>query len=149
MPTPKKWHTTRTLEITYMDNDIMVARTSGGEPHLLLRNSPMCYSSENLMEQEDQQTQEDASIVAIDNDDGDEEDDVCDVTENHKWTEFFSEAIEMYGERITRCLVDREFGKNQRQHQEHHQKNSILETFGEARANHQWDFLSDLGRNLK
>ena len=37
----------------------------------------------------------------------------CDLEGGNKWTEFFSEAIEIYGERITRCLVDRDFGKEE------------------------------------
>lgn len=108
IPTPKHWRTTRTLEITYMDKDIMVARTSGGEPHLLLRNSPLCYTPEDMM-------------FRI-NDDDDitmkEEIEECDLDGGDKWTEFFSEAIEIYGERITRCLVDRDFGREEYQKRE-------------------------------
>lgn len=86
----------------------MVARTSGGEPHLLLRNSPLCYTPEDMM-------------FRI-NDDDDitmkEEIEECDLDGGDKWTEFFSEAIEIYGERITRCLVDRDFGREEYQKRE-------------------------------
>jgi alkyl sulfatase BDS1-like metallo-beta-lactamase superfamily hydrolase len=35
------------------------------------------------------------------------------MRDGKKWTEFFSDAIEMYGKRLTRCLVDRDFGKEE------------------------------------
>lgn len=101
IPTPKSWHTTRTLEITYMDKDIMVARTAGGEPHLMLRNTPLCYTSEEMVLHKD-----DDAIA--------EEIEECDIDGN-TWTEFFSEAVEIYGERITRCLVDRDYGREEYQ----------------------------------
>jgi len=100
IPTPDQWETTRTLEITYMDSDIMIARTSGGEPHLLLRNSPMCYTLEEMVGHEDEMEDEIMEECSIDD-------------EGKKWTEFFSDAIEMYGKRLTRCLVDRDFGKEE------------------------------------
>lgn len=100
IPTPKSWHTTRTLEITYMDKDIMIARTSGSEPHLLLRNSPLCYTSEDMM-------------LHIDDDAMEEEIEECDIDGGNKMTEFFSDAVEMYGERLTRCLVDRDYGREE------------------------------------
>jgi hypothetical protein len=102
IPTPKQWHTTRTLEITYMDKDIMIARTSGGEPHLLLRNSPMCYTVEEMM-------------VGYEDDELEDEMEECSVDDegNNKWTQFFAEAAEIYGERLGRCLVDREFGREE------------------------------------
>jgi len=102
IPTPKQWHTTRTLEITYMDKDIMIARTSGGEPHLLLRNSPMCYTVEQMM-------------VGYEDDELEDEMEECSVDDegNNKWTQFFAEAAEIYGERLGRCLVDREFGREE------------------------------------
>lgn len=106
IPTPRSWHTTRTLEITYMDEDIMIARTSGGEPHLLLRNSPLCYTPEEMMTLHDD--------VEEDGDDVDDEMEECDVDGGNAWTEFFGEAIELYGERIARCLVDRDFGGEER-----------------------------------
>lgn len=105
IPTPQSWHTTRTLEITYMDKDILIARTSGGEPHLLLRNSPLCYASpaERMLHADD-----DAAALM------EEAIEECDLDGNgNKWTEFFSEAIDIYGERITRCLVDRDFGREE------------------------------------
>lgn len=105
IPTPQHWHTTRTLEITYMDKDIMIARTSGGEPHLLLRNSPLCYTPEEMM-------------LHADDDAMEEKIEECDLDGGNKWTEFFSEAIEIYGERITRCLVDRDFGREEFQKKE-------------------------------
>ena len=100
IPTPRRWHTTRTLEITYMDKDVMVARTSRGEPHLLLRNSPLCYTPEEMMLHAD-----DGAV--------EEEIEECDLDGGNKWTEFFSEAIEIYGERIARRLVDRDFGREE------------------------------------
>ena len=102
IPTPQQWHTTRTLEITYMDNDILIARTSGGEPHLLLRNSPMCYTVEEMM-------------VGLEDDEIEDYMEECSVDEddNNRWTQFFAEAVEIYGERLGRCLVDREFGKEE------------------------------------
>jgi len=45
--------------------------------------------------------------------DMEEEIEECDIDGGTQWTEFFSEAIEMYGERITRCLVDRDFGREE------------------------------------
>lgn len=102
IPTPESWSTTRTLEITYMDKDIMIARTSGGEPHLLLRNTPLCYTPEDIIHVETD------NAVMMD------EVEECDLLDGtNRWTEFFSEAIEIYGERITRCLVDRDFGKEE------------------------------------
>lgn len=100
LPTPKQWHTTRTLEITYMDQDIMICRTAGGQPHVLLRNSPMCYTAEEMMVgYEDNEIEYDMEECSIDNDG------------NNRWTQFFAEAAEIYGEKLGRCLVDREFGK--------------------------------------
>lgn len=102
IPTPQQWHTTRTLEITYMDKDILIARTNSGEPHVLLRNSPMCYTVEDMMEgYEDEEIGDDVEECSVD-DDG-----------NNRWTQFFAEAAEIYGERLGRCLVDREFGKEE------------------------------------
>lgn len=101
LPTPQQWHTTRTLEITYMDKDILIARTNSGEPHVLLRNSPMCYTVEEMMEFEDDEIEDDVEECSVD-DDG-----------NNRWTQFFAEAAEIYGERLGRCLVDREFGKEE------------------------------------
>ena len=106
IPTPQSWHTTRTLEISYMDKDILIARTSGGEPHLLLRNSPLCYTPEDMMTHV-----ENDETVMID------EIEECNLDEPNAWTEFFSDAVEMYGERITRCLVDRDFGKEEMKNQ--------------------------------
>ncbi|EJK49850.1 hypothetical protein THAOC_31233 [Thalassiosira oceanica] len=77
LPTPQEWHTTRTLEITYMDGDIMVARTSGGAPHLLLRNTPLCYSGEDA----ETYSEDDALVV----EDAIEE---CSI-DGQRWTEFF------------------------------------------------------------
>ena len=39
IPTPESWHSERDLEISYLDDDMMIARTAGGEPHLMLRHS--------------------------------------------------------------------------------------------------------------
>ena len=103
IPTPQSWSTTRTLEISYMDKDILIARTSGGEPHLLLRNSPLCYTPEDMM------THNVVNDEAVMIDEIEE----CNLDGPNAWTEFFSDAVEMYGERITRCLVDRDFGKEE------------------------------------
>jgi len=105
IPTPKYWHTTRTLEITYMDKDIMIARTSGGEPHLLLRNSPLCYTPDEMM-------------LHIDDTAMEEEIEECEIDGGNKLTAFFSEAVEMYGEGVTRCLVDRDYGREEYQKKE-------------------------------
>ncbi|KAL9187485.1 hypothetical protein ACHAXT_001588 [Thalassiosira profunda] len=104
IPTPESWRTTRTLDITYMDKDIMVARTGGGEPHLLLRNSPLCYTSEEMVAHGD-----DAAMA--------DDVELCDL-DGPAWTEFFGDALEMYGDRITRCLVDRDFGREEFQRKE-------------------------------
>lgn len=109
LPTPKQWHTTRTLEVTYMDDDIMIARTSGGEPHLLIRTSQLCHPVVEYGEKLGNDAIENQNEFENQTE---EDDDSCDVDEN-RWTEFFTEAMEMYGTRITRCLVDREFGKSQ------------------------------------
>jgi len=136
IPTPNSWHTTRTLEITYMDKDIMIARTSGGEPHLLIRNSPLCYSPEEMMIH-DIITNYDESIVIDDMVSVDEEIEECDidggidgsgsVVDGGKRTKFFSEAIEIYGERITRCLVDRDFGREEYEKKESRKNNKDVE----------------------
>lgn len=75
LPLPKM-SVARPLEITYLDEDVMIARNDGGEPHLLvrIRNCP-------------------------------------DEDPDHKFTGFFEDARLLYGDRITRCLVDRGFGK--------------------------------------
>lgn len=82
LPTPDSWARTRTLDISYLDSDMMIARTAGGEPHLLLRNS-RCTTA----------------------------DDECDI--DQELTDFFDEARELYGDRIARCLVDRDFGESE------------------------------------
>lgn len=46
IPTPESWKSSRDLEITYLDQDMMIARTAGGEPHLLLRHSPCSTDDE-------------------------------------------------------------------------------------------------------
>lgn len=91
----------------------MIARTAGGEPHLMLRNTPLCYSPEDAMTYKE----EDAGVM-------DESVQECSIDGEDGFTEFFSEAIELYGERITRCLVDRDFGKvaYDKTHQNNEQK---------------------------
>ncbi len=37
LPLPSSWQRFRYLEITYLDEDIVIARGSGGEPHVLVR----------------------------------------------------------------------------------------------------------------
>jgi len=79
VPTPEAWHRSRTLEISYLDEDMMIARTAGGEPHFLLRHSSC--STDDLE---------------------------CDIDTD--LTVYFEDAKAKYGEKIARCLVDREFG---------------------------------------
>lgn len=79
LPTPPSWHNERDLEISYLDDDMMIARTAGGEPHFLLRHS-LCST----------------------------DDETCDI--DNSLTEFFHDARQKYGEKISRCLVDRKFG---------------------------------------
>jgi hypothetical protein len=88
IPTPPEWKSSRALEITYLDQDMMLARTAGGEPHLLLRHSP-CST--------------DASDASIDAGD----DDYCDI--DMEVTPYFAEALSKYGSTISRSLVDRAF----------------------------------------
>ena len=38
LPMPSSWRRNRYLEITYLDEDILIARSSGGEPHVLTRS---------------------------------------------------------------------------------------------------------------
>ena len=38
LPLPDSWQRFRYLEITYLDDDIVIARGSGGEPHVLVRD---------------------------------------------------------------------------------------------------------------
>jgi hypothetical protein len=132
IPTPREWHTTRTLEITYMDKDIMIARTSGGEPHLLLRNSPLCYTPEEMM-----------MLEVLDDDDGMEEVvEECDLDGGSSWTEFFGEAVEMYGEKIARCLVDRDFGGEERRRKEE-------ETGADVKAKGASEWWRPLGQKIE
>jgi len=68
----------RPLNITYLDEDIMIARNGvngEGDPHLLVRIQH-CPESDP----------------------------------DHEYTGFFEEARQMYGQRMSRCLVDRCFG---------------------------------------
>ena len=37
LPLPESWQRFRYLEITYLDDDIVIARGSGGDPHVLVR----------------------------------------------------------------------------------------------------------------
>jgi hypothetical protein len=80
LPTPRKWKSCRMLEITYLDDDMMIARTAGGEPHLLLRHS-VCATN----------------------------DDTCDIDEELTHTEYLKLARAKYGPTLTRSLVDRDF----------------------------------------
>mmetsp|Transcript_12266 Transcript_12266/g.28885 ORF Transcript_12266/g.28885 Transcript_12266/m.28885 type:complete len:258 (-) Transcript_12266:48-821(-) len=38
LPMPSSWSRKRCLEISYLDEDILIARSSGGEPHVLTRS---------------------------------------------------------------------------------------------------------------
>jgi hypothetical protein len=81
IPTPEKWKSERDLEITYLDDDMMIARTAGSDPHFLLRTSP-CST--------------DDTECVIGDDEG---------------TAYFHEARAKYGsDKLTRCLVDRAYG---------------------------------------
>ncbi|KAL7529773.1 hypothetical protein ACHAWF_003109 [Thalassiosira exigua] len=98
IPTPKSWRSTRTLEITYLDEDVLIARTSGGEPHLLLRKSPPgCGPLEDGMSVDEEEVPEECDL------DG----------EGGGLTEFFREAAELYGDLAARCLVDRDLGREE------------------------------------
>ena len=69
----------RPLNITYLDEDILIARNGiegAGAPHLLVK-------IQNCPESDP----------------------------DHQYTAFFQEARKLYGDRITRCLVDRGFGE--------------------------------------
>eukprot|EP00429_Kryptoperidinium_foliaceum_P093328 CAMPEP_0176185160 /NCGR_PEP_ID=MMETSP0121_2-20121125/1207_1 /TAXON_ID=160619 /ORGANISM="Kryptoperidinium foliaceum, Strain CCMP 1326" /LENGTH=373 /DNA_ID=CAMNT_0017523597 /DNA_START=38 /DNA_END=1159 /DNA_ORIENTATION=- len=79
IPTPDSWKSSRELQITYLDEDMMIARTAGGEPHLLLRHSP-CST----------------------------DDDSCDLDEDEP-TPFFQDAMAKYGRHLSRSLVDRAY----------------------------------------
>ena len=93
IPTPSQWHGERTLEITYMDDDMMIARTNGGEPHLLLRHSPC--STDTAM----QRGQENEELL---------EDEECDI--DNDLTNYFADAQTRYGkEGLARSLVDRAY----------------------------------------
>jgi len=81
IPTPETWKRSRDLEITYLDQDMMIARTAGGEPHFLLRHSPC--STDDLE---------------------------CDI--DNDVTEYFAEARAKYGQKLSRSLVDRAYGKD-------------------------------------
>ena len=80
VPTPSSWKSSRPLEITYLDEDMMIARTGvGGEPHLLLRHSPCSTDVET-----------------------------CDL-DTEPPTPFFQEALAKYGQDLSRSLVDRAY----------------------------------------
>ena len=87
LPTPEHWKSTRDLEISYLDEDCMIARTSFGEPHLLLRQRSPC--TESTEENDDEE---------------------CDV--NAVVTDFVQQALDKYGGtgKLTRKLVDRAYG---------------------------------------
>ena len=81
IPTPGSWKRARDLEISYLDEDMMIARTAGGEPHFLLRHSP-CSTDDN--------------------------DDECDI--DNTVTDYFRDAHSKYGKKLSRSLVDRAYG---------------------------------------
>ena len=89
LPTPAKWKSSRTLQITYLDSDMMIARTAGGEPHLLLRHSPCSTDFDE---------------------DAENENDECDI--DTEVTEYFQDAKMKYGSTISRSLVDRAYVGN-------------------------------------
>ena len=92
LPTPKSWQKSRDLEIRYVDQDFMIARTAGGEPHLLLRHSPC--GTDNV------------SGYSV----GDENVEECDIDAD--LTDYFATAQSKYGERgLARSLVDRAYGE--------------------------------------
>lgn len=83
IPTPKEWkQNPRDLQITYLDEAMMIARTAGGEPHLMLRHSP-CSTDDNT----------------------------CDIDDSET-TPFFHEAMEKYGSQLSRSLVDRAYSRS-------------------------------------
>lgn len=80
IPTPASWKKARDLEISYLDDDLMIARTAHGEPHLLLRHST-CSP----------------------------DDDTCSVDDLDYLTSYFQEAHKRYGDTLSRSLVDRDY----------------------------------------
>ena len=96
LPTPRSWQKSRDLEIRYVDQDFMIARTAGGEPHLLLRHSP-CGTDTHY---------DTASLLSEYNDS--EETIECDIDAD--LTEYFAAAQQKYGGReLARSLVDRAY----------------------------------------
>ena len=92
IPTPPSWQKSRDLEIRYVDQDFMIARTAGGEPHLWFRHSP-CGTDHSY---------------AYDDDDDDAEE--CDIDTD--LTDFFATAQSKYGDRgLARSLVDRVYAE--------------------------------------
>ncbi len=85
VPTPASWKSSRKLQITYLDEDMMIARTNGGEPHLLLRHSP-CST----------------------------DDETCDLDTDEP-TPFFQDAMNKYGKHLSRSLVDRAYNMESRE----------------------------------
>lgn len=89
IPTPASWHKSRSLEISYLDDDVMIARTAGGDPHFLLRHDTSSWCADK-------------------NDDDEDEDELCSVDVDE--SSFMFEARKRYGEKLGRSLVDRAYG---------------------------------------
>lgn len=85
IPTPTAWHSSRDLHVQYLDEEMMIARTAGGEPHLLLRHSS-CTTEDDEQEE-------------------------CNIDED--LTQIYAMAQSTYGQdRLTRSLVDRDYAVN-------------------------------------
>ena len=94
LPTPKVWKNSRDLEVRYLDRDFMIARTAGGEPHLLLRHSPC--GTDNIHAPNTKE-------------EGEEE---CDI--DNDLTDYFRAAQDKYGgQSLARSLVDRDYADQQ------------------------------------
>lgn len=105
--TPPHWRQgTRDLQITYMDDDLMIARTAGGEPHLLLRHSECS-------------TDEDEECFIHDHHDHDDNEDHFDDHGNRRKQSMIHASRQIHGDRWMRRLVDRKFGSQNDQFQIH------------------------------
>ena len=120
IPTPASWKQSRRLEITYLDEDMMIARTGeGGEPHLLLRHSS-CST--------------DVVVLPIEQEDQEEE---CNLDDEDHLTPFYETALEKYGPYLSRSLVDRAFSSSNPDEQYLDLKSILQQLYGIfVRPNH-------------
>ena len=104
IPTPRSWQRSRDLEIRYIDEDMMIARTAGGEPHLLLRHSP-CGTDTFL-------TSAEPDIIPAQSwqQEEQEKNEECDI--ENDLTEYFKAAQAKFGgQGLARSLVDRDYAR--------------------------------------